>query len=216
VTRKPALFSPHPLFSNFGEKLPKERACEFLEIDPAYSYSLFFGLIRDYKGLDLLLDAWAQLKAEGRAARQRLIIAGEFYNNKGKYLDQIGALGLLDDIVLHDYFIPDDRVRWFFSAADCLILPYRSATQSGVTQIAYHFQVPIIVTCVGGLAEIVPDDAVGYVCEVSAPSLAHAMERMREPGNIERFAANMEHEKKRFSWEAMADRTEELYGLVLR
>ncbi len=215
VKDKPALFSPHPLFSNFGEKVPRKSACDHLELDAEYDYALFFGLIRDYKGLDLLLDAWAQLKSEGKTRRQKLIIAGEFYNNKGKYLDQIRALGLLDDIVMHDYFVSDDQVRYFFSAADVLIQPYHTATQSGVTQIAYHFEVPMIVTRVGGLAEIVPDGVVGYVCETTAPSLATAMERIREPGVIERFEKNMKQEKKRFSWDAMADRIEELYEMTL-
>ncbi len=216
VRKKPALFSPHPLFSNFGERIHRKEACEHLALDPEYSYSLFFGLIRDYKGLDLLLDAWAQLKSEGKTAKQRLIIAGEFYNNKGKYLDQISALGLIDDIVMHDYFIRDDQVRYFFSAADCLIQPYHSATQSGVTQIAYHFELPMIVTRVGGLSEIVPDGVVGYVCDATAPSLAHAISRLREPGVMERFSANMRTEKKRFSWEAMAEKTEELYRLTMQ
>ncbi len=213
--RKPALFSPHPLFSNFGERVPRQEACRELELDPAYEYSLFFGLIRDYKGLDLLLDAWAALKARGLNEGRKLIIAGEFYQNKGKYLDQIAELGLVDDIVMHDYFIRDDRVRYFFSAADVLIQPYHSATQSGVTQIAYNFELPMIVTRVGGLSEIVPDGVVGYVCGTTAESLADAIVQSRRPGVLAQFAENMKTEKRRFSWEAMADRTEEVWRMTL-
>ncbi len=213
--KKPSLFSPHPLFVNFGDKVPRDEACNRLELDPGLSYALFFGLIRDYKGLDLLLEAWAQLKLEGKCERRRLIVAGEFYQNKGRYVDIIVERGLVDDIVLHDYFIKDNDVRYFFSAADVVIQPYRSATQSGVTQIAYHFEVPMIVTNVGGLPEIVPDGVVGYVCQTTVESLAGAIERFYEDGVAERFTANMSREKVRFSWDAMADKLDELYAMAL-
>lgn len=211
---RPSLFSPHPLFVNFGDPVTKQEACRELNLDPAVGYSLFFGIIRDYKGLDLLLDTWARLKAEGKTENRKLIVAGEFYSGKAKYVDQIVANGLVDDIVLHDYFIKDHNVRNFFCASDVLIQPYHSATQSGVTQIAYHFELPMIVTNVGGLAEIVPDDVVGYVTDTTVESIAQAYLKFYEPGVTERFRANMKTEKKRFSWESMADRLEELYKLV--
>lgn len=213
---KPALFSPHPLFVNFGSRVGKREACEKLGLDPAIEYSLFFGIIRDYKGLDLLLDAWALLKKEGHTANRRLIVAGEFYYNREKYIEQIARLGLQEDILLHDYFVADDMVRYFFSAADVLIQPYRSATQSGVTQIAYNFSLPMIVTDVGGLSEIVPNDVVGYVTDTSAESIAAAFVRFYSDGNAERFRKNMEQEKLRFSWEAMADRLTEVYRMTLK
>lgn len=210
--RKPALFSPHPLFSNFGDPVSREAACEELGLDPQVRYSLFFGLVRDYKGLDLLLDAWAQLENKG----EKLIVAGEFYTDKQKYLDQIARLGLGEQVILHDHFIRDELVRYYFCAADVLIQPYHTATQSGVTQIAYHFELPMIVTDVGGLAEIVPDDVVGYVCDTTAESVSAAIEKIRKPGVLERFRRNMKTEKKRFSWEATADKLEELYSLTLK
>lgn len=212
---RPSLFSPHPLFVNFGDPVSKEAACTRLELDPTISYSLFFGIIRDYKGLDLLLDAWKQLKIEGKTEGRKLIVAGEFYYNKGKYVDQIVDNGLVDDIVLHDYFIKDNDVRYFFSAADVLIQPYHSATQSGVTQIAYHFELPMIVTNVGGLAEIVPDDVVGYVTDTTVESIVDAFTRFYTEGTAERFRENMKKEKVRFSWEAMADKLEQLYTMVV-
>lgn len=212
---RPSLFSPHPLFVNFGDPVSKEAACTRLELDPTISYSLFFGIIRDYKGLDLLLDAWKQLKIEGKTEGRKLIVAGEFYYNKGKYVDQIVDNGLVDDIVLHDYFIKDNDVRYFFSAADVLIQPYHSATQSGVTQIAYHFELPMIVTNVGGLAEIVADDVVGYVTDTTVESIVDAFTRFYTEGTAERFRENMKKEKVRFSWEAMADKLEQLYTMVV-
>ena len=205
-TSAPALFSPHPMFENFGARVERERACEELGLDPDTRYAMFFGLIRDYKGLDTLLEAWAKFRREGC----KLLIAGEFYASRSKYISIIERLGLGEDIVLHDYFIPDDRVKYYFSAADCVVLPYKTATQSGVTQICYNFSTPVIVTDVGGLAEIVPDDRVGYVCEPSVDGVADALKRIYEGDNIARFSRNMESERERFSWSAMCDKIEEV------
>ena len=177
-------------------------------------YALFFGLIRDYKGLDLLLDAWAELKRAGRAEGRKLIVAGEFYTPKERYLRQIADNGLQEEVLLHDRFIPDDDVKYYFSAADFVVQPYKTATQSGVTQIAYQFCVPMVVTKVGGLAEIVPDGRVGYVCEPTARGVAEAVAKMYEGDAIERFRLNCIEERKRFSWEEMCSRITELYGLV--
>ncbi len=142
-------------------------------------------------------------------------MAGEFYTAKEPYLKQIADLGLQDDVLLHDRFIPDDEVRYYFSAADCVVQPYKSATQSGVTQIAYQFCTPMIVTDVGGLAEIVPDGRVGYVCAPTIEGVAQAVERIYEGDTLERFRQNCIEERKRFSWEAMCDRIEELYRMVI-
>ncbi len=215
-TSVPALFSPHPLFENFGERVERAEACRRLGLDPALRYVLFFGLIRDYKGLDLLLDAWAQLKAAGQTARRRLIVAGEFYTSKEPYLQQIARHGLQDEVLLHDRFIPDAEVRYYFSAADFVVQPYKTATQSGVTQIAYQFSLPMVVTRVGGLPEIVPDGRVGYVCEPTAEGVAAAIVRMYEGDTLDRFRANCVEERRRFSWEEMCNRITELYRLVAR
>ena len=213
-TDAPALFSPHPLFENFGERVSREEAAERIKLDPAQRYILFFGLIRDYKGLDLLLDAWAQLKRAGEMQGVKLIVAGEFYTPQGPYLKQIQDYGIKDEVILRDCFIPDDEVRYYFSLADCVVQPYKSATQSGVTQIAYQFSVPMIVTDVGGLKEIVPDDRVGYVTRPDAASVADAIRRIYRPGVLERFAENCREERKRFSWEEMCRRILEVYDRV--
>ena len=210
----PALFSPHPLFENFGERVERSEACVRLGLDPANRYGLFFGLIRDYKGLDLLLDAWAQLRRAGRTEGRRLIVAGEFYTAREPYLNRIADNGLQDEVLLHDRFIPDDDVKYYFSAADFVVQPYKTATQSGVTQIAYQFCVPMVVTKVGGLAEIVPDGRVGYVCEPTPEGVAGAIERMYEGDTLQRFRENCVEERRRFSWEEMCSRITELYGLV--
>ena len=207
-TSAPALFAPHPTFNNFGDRVERNEACNRLGLDADMRYTLFFGLIRDYKGLDTLLDAWAELRHKGH----RLIIAGEFYASREKYMSQIERLGLHDDIILHDHFIPDADVKYYFSAADCVVLPYKTATQSGVTQICYNFATPVIVTRVGGLAEIVPDGKVGYVCEPTKEGVRDAIERIYEGDRLQRFAEAMVEERRRFTWEAMCDKIEELYA----
>ncbi len=213
-TSAPALFSPHPLFENFGTRVPREEAARQLKLDPAERYVLFFGLIRDYKGLDILLDAWAKLKLTGKMKGIKLIVAGEFYTPQGPYLKQIHDLGLDGEVVMRDRFIPDSEVKHYFSLADCVVQPYKSATQSGVTQIAYQFSTPMIVTDVGGLKEIVPDDRVGYVCAPSADAVADAVERIYAPGVLERFTENCHEERKRFSWDKMCERILEVYDQV--
>ncbi len=202
-----ALFSPHPMFENFGTLIARDTAAKALGLDPSLKYALFFGLIRDYKGLDILLDAWAKCSANDR----RLLIAGEFYTSRAKYIEQMKRVGICDTVILHDHFIADDQVANYFSLSDFIVLPYHTATQSGVTQIAYNFSLPIIVTRVGGLPEIVPHNRVGYVCDPTADGVAEAITNIWNNDNIERFREGMRHERKRFSWSAMCDRIVELY-----
>mgnify|MGYP003292650531 CR=1 FL=1 len=205
----PALFSPHPMFENFGTKVERESACKKINISPDENYTLFFGLIRDYKGLDMLLEAWKRWNPEHR----KLLIAGEFYTSREKYISLIEQLGLQDRVVLHDRFIADDDVRYYFSAADCLVLPYRSATQSGVTQIAYNFSVPMLVTNVGGLPEIVPDGKGGLVCKPTVEDIVEGLNRVYAEGVLPSLIANFPEEKKRFSWAAMCDKLLEVYQM---
>jgi len=204
--RAPKTLCPHPLYDNFGEPLPRNEACRMLGLDEKPTYLLFFGFIRDYKGLDLLMRAYAdpRLAANGDL---RLIVAGEFYNNKEQYAVLERQLGEQGRIIWHTDFIPDDKVRLYFSAADLVVQPYKTATQSGVTQIAYHFSKPMLVTRVGGLAEIVPDGKAGYVCEVSPQSVADAIADFAEhKGDGEWHAAlqqNLETEKQKYAWSRM-------------
>ncbi len=213
-THAPALFSPHPLFANFGERVERTMAADRLGLDLKNRYILFFGLVRDYKGLDILIDACAQLKRKGRFEGHKLIVAGEFYTPQEPYLRQIAGLDMQDDVIMHDRFIADEDVKYYFSLSDCVVQPYKSATQSGVTQIAYQFCTPMVVTRVGGLPEIVPDGKVGYLAEPTAESVAEAISKIYEKGVLERFSLEMVEERKRFSWDSMCDRLEELYKII--
>ncbi len=210
-TSAPALFSPHPMFENFGERVSRNVACERLGLDGKYDYTLFFGLIRDYKGLDMLLEAWAEWMPENR----KLLVAGEFYASKEKYYEIIEHRGLQDRVVMHEGFVADDDVKYYFSASDCLVLPYRTATQSGVTQIAYNFTLPMLVTNVGGLPEIVPDGVVGVVCHPDVKGVLNGLQRIYSDGVLDSLKANFEQERKRFSWSAMCDKLLEVFRLTL-
>ena len=208
---KPALFSPHPLFDTYGERVDRTEACARLGLDPQTEYVMFFGYIRDYKGLDLLIEAWAMLRQRGLTEGRKLLVVGEVYGDDSKYRDQIARLGLENEVVMHTRFVPDGEVADYFSVAQMVALPYKSATQSGVTQVAYAFGVPMIVTRVGGLAEIVPDDVVGLLAEVSAEGVAAAIEKAWQGDNLARYRKGVEEQKYRFSWDATADTIEQLY-----
>ncbi len=214
TTSRPSVFAPHPVFSNFGTKISKREACSQLNMDPNVHYTLFFGLIRDYKGLDLMLDAWALLKQNGCTGNKKLVVAGEFYTDKTKYIQQMERVGIREDVLLHDWFIKDEDVKCYFSLADVVVQPYKSATQSGVTQIAYQFGVPMIVTNVGGLSEIVPHGKVGYVVEPDASSIFHAISDICLNDNLQQFGANMETERQRFTWDYFTGQLSELYRIV--
>ncbi len=210
-TQAPAIFSPHPMFENFGQRVDRDEACKALELDPTQRYAMFFGLIRDYKGLDILLEAWARLKSEGKTEGKKLIVAGEFYASKEKYLSQIKMGGITEDVILHSGFVADDNVKYYFSATDFVVLPYHTASQSGVTQIAYNFSLPMIVTAVGGLPEIVPNGKVGCVCLPTFSSIAEAIEKAWSGDTLERFRENIVEERKRFSWAEMCNKLTEVY-----
>jgi glycosyltransferase involved in cell wall biosynthesis len=199
---KPALFVPHPLYDNFGPLLLKEEARKALALPPSGRIILFFGFIRHYKGLDLLLKAMAEDKVKDEHIK--LVVAGEFYEDEGAYRQLIKENRLEETIILKTGFIPDDQVRFYFSAADCVIQPYRNATQSGVTPLAYHFEKPMIVTNVGGLPALVPHQKVGLVAEPTVDSLADALVQFYQKGE-DFFIPNIRSEKKKYSWESLVN-----------
>lgn len=200
-TAKPRVFCRHPLYDNFGPKTSREESLKYLGLDPGQRYMLFFGLIRDYKGLDLMLKAYADSRF--RKMDVKLIVAGEFYSGSEKYFEMEKQLGLEGLIVWKSDFVPDSEVRYYFGAADIIVQPYKSATQSGVTQIAYHFEKPMLVTDVGGLAEIVPDGKVGYVVQPDVQQIADALVDFFENDRQDQFTEGILSEKKQYAWSNM-------------
>ncbi len=189
---------PHPLYDTFGKKSTKEIAADFLKLDVNQNYLLFFGLIRPYKGLDIAIEAMADCQIREKSLK--LIIAGEFYEKKEKYLDLIAALKLEDSIIVHDHYIPTEEVRYYFALSDAVVQPYKTATQSGITQVAYHFDKPMIVSNVGGLPEIVPDGKVGFVVPPDAKAFSQAILKIFENNHLATFEKNITEEKKKFEW----------------
>ena len=198
---KPARLVHHPLYDNFGNLLSKEAARQLLNLPINDRIILFFGFIRQYKGLDLLLKAMADERI--RRANIKLLIAGEFYEDEKPYLQLIQDEGLQERVILKTSFIPDSEVKNYLCAGDCVVQPYKNATQSGVTPLAYHFEKPMIVTNVGGLPSLVPHEKVGLVCEPEPTSIADALLRFYALGSMH-FVPNIQAEKKKYSWEKLA------------
>jgi glycosyltransferase involved in cell wall biosynthesis len=199
IPNKTRQYIPHPLYDNFGEIINKKNAKEFLGLDMEINYLLFFGFIRQYKGLDLLLHAMAQLNNP----KFKLIIAGEFYENAQPYLQLIKDLGIEDKIILRTNFITDSEVKYYFCSADLVVQPYKSATQSGVTPLAYHFEIPMIVTNVGGLTAMVPDGEVGLIAEPNELSIGNKINEYFDKKLEESFKKNLKMEKLKYSWDIM-------------
>ena len=204
-TSKKALLVPHPLYDNFGEKISKEEARQKLNLKNGELIMLFFGFIRQYKGLDILLEAMKEIKDTTINNQQiKLLVAGEFYEDRKPYDELIERYGIKDQLILHTEFIPDNDVKNYLCAADLVVQPYRRATQSGVTPLAYHFEVPMIVTNVGGLPAMVPDNKAGLVAEPTAASLAEKIIEYFNKGE-NHFLPHLLEEKKKFSWTKMLE-----------
>jgi len=204
--KKIRALNPHPLFDNFGDGVSKTEALARLHLEANRRYILFFGFIRDYKGLDILLEAMHAIPED-----VHLIIAGEYYTDSKPYDALINQYNLSDRVHAFNRFIPDEEVKYFFCAADLVVQPYKHATQSGVTQIAYHFEVPMVVTNTGGLAEMVLDGQVGYVTPAEPLAIAQAVSKFYVEGKSEEFKRNLREEKSRFSWSRMTSTIRRLY-----
>ncbi len=197
-------FCPHPLYDNFGPRKPKAVAREELgpdirDLAPDALLVLFFGFIRPYKGLDLLLEAMADPRLKKLPVK--LLVAGEFYSQPEPYYKLADSLGVDDRIIWHTDFIADHLVGSYFCAADLVAQPYKTATQSGVTQVAYHFEVPMLVTAVGGLPEMVAHMKAGYVVDPGPTPIADAIVDYFSNNRGPTMREQLKHEKKRFSWE---------------
>jgi D-inositol-3-phosphate glycosyltransferase len=208
--KKPRIFSPHPIYDNFGTEIEKSLALKQLGLDPSFKYILFFGFIRDYKGLDILLSAMAD--PEIRKRKIKLLVAGEFYTNAKPYYDIIREKGIDDIVIMSNDFIPDGDVYKYFSASDLVVQPYKSATQSGVTQIAYHFNKPMVITNVGGLGEFVPDGEVGFVVNPDSKAVANAIALFYEENKEGVFIENIKSIKEKYSWKYFIGNLKSLFG----
>jgi glycosyltransferase involved in cell wall biosynthesis len=197
---KPARLVRHPLYDTFGEIITKEEARKKLGIDSLESVVLFFGFIRRYKGLDLLLEAMSNenIKQSGI----KLLVAGEFYEDIKPYYALIDKLGISHQLILKTEFIPDSEVKFYLCAADVVIQPYRNATQSGVTPLAYYFEKPMIVTNAGGLPALVPDGKAGIVTEPEPGAIANAILKFYQLGEAH-FIPHLRTEKQKYSWESL-------------
>jgi len=206
---KPAQLVTHPLYDNFGEPISKEEARKNLNLPANEKIIIFFGFIRQYKGLDILLQAMAEdnMKASGI----KLLVAGEFYEDEKPYQDLIQQHNLSDQIILRTNFIPDSEVRNYLCAADCVIQPYRNATQSGVTPLAYHFEKPMVVTNVGGLPSLVPHQKVGLVAEPNPKAIAEAILNFYTLGE-DYFIPHLRSEKQKYSWSNLTAAIRDLAG----
>lgn len=196
-----AVSSPHPIYDHYGERMTKEEACKALGLDAQKDYMLFFGLVRAYKGLDLLLDAFGKVKDS--LPNLQLIIAGEFYEDEDKYRTRIADLGLTERVIIRNEFVPDGDLRKYFGAADLIVQPYKTATQSGVTQVAFHFEKPMLVTNVGGLGEIVHDHKMGYACAPNAEDIAEDLMDYYQNHRQEAYTAYLQKEKTKYAWSNM-------------
>lgn len=200
-------FVPHPVYTGFGSAVPRPEARARLGID-ARHVLLFFGYIRRYKGLDVLLDAMALLAGRLDVA---LLVVGEFYDDEGHYRDRIRRLGIGKSVTVRSDYVPNDDVKYYFSAADAAVLPYTSATQSGIAQIAYNFELPVIASAIGGLPEVVRDGETGLLVPPGNPAaLAEAIVRYFTSVDAARLRLNVREERKLYSWDNLVGALERL------
>jgi glycosyltransferase involved in cell wall biosynthesis len=202
--------TPHPIYEIFGDPMSKDEARQLLGIS-AKKVILYFGYVRPYKGLMVLIDALKKMEDGRKMEDVVLLIVGEFYDHEKKYRQRVKELELEPYIQFVSDYIPNDRVRFYFSAADVVVLPYLSATQSGITQIAYQFEKPVVATNVGGLAEVVLHEQTGYIVPPNDPtSLAEAIWRFYSEGKERDFIENVRREKTKYSWEHFVRQIETL------
>lgn len=199
----------HPVYQHFGAAVERSDARTRLGLSNDAEVLLFFGFVREYKGLRTLLEAMPEIVR--RRPKAVLVVAGEFYDDEGPYRDLIDAHRLDGHVRLHPEYVPADRVADYFSAANIVVQPYDNATQSGVVQTAYNFERPVVVTDVGGLAEVVPDGTAGLVVPPKNPAaLADAVVRYFEGGMETRLTEGVREVRERYSWDRLLDEVEDL------
>ena len=211
TSTKPIGFSPHPIYDNYGPAADRREALDLLNL-PDGNYLLFFGFIRDYKGLDLLLRAMADERI--KELNLHLIVAGEYYGKQEQYERLIDELDLRAQLILHNDYIPNEKVKYYFAATNLVVQPYKTATQSGISQMAYHFERPMVVTNVGGLSEIVPHGKAGYVVDVQPQAIADAIVDYFEHQRESIMTKSLKKEKERFSWDKLTGKIFETVGRI--
>lgn len=211
---RPSKYVPHPVYDTFGPSIDRTQACEMLKLDSGYRYLLFFGFIRQYKGLDWLLTALHQLNQKQFLQHHKIkcIVAGEFYENPESYQEQISRLELQDTLELHTHFINDSEVRNYFSACDLVVQPYKQATQSGITPLSYYYDKPTLVTRVGGLFKFVEHGSTGLICEPSPESIAEGIQLFFSQ-NPKEFSDPIREAKKAYRWSNIVQSCIELAAL---
>lgn len=211
----PVCIAPHPLYDNYGQKISRDEALAGLKLDPDFSYLLFFGFIRDYKGLDILLKAFSHPELKNK--KLKLLVAGEFYENEAPYRELVKESGIEEDVIFFNRFIKDEEVKLFFCASDLVVQPYKTATQSGVTQIAFNFDKPMLVTNVGGLKDMVSHKKCGYVVDTDPDEIAMAILDYFDNDRKNEFSDCVSKEKMKFSWNRVTDAiTEVFYRCLLK
>jgi glycosyltransferase involved in cell wall biosynthesis len=204
------ILKPHPVYEHFGQNIDKTEACRKLNLPENKKMVLFFGFIRDYKGLDELLRSFSRLSDD-----YHLVVAGEVYGNFEKYQTIINDLNLAEKVSLFIRYVDDNEVPAFFSAADVCVLPYKSATQSGIIQIAYNFNLPVIATNKGGLSEMISDNKTGYIIPSSEPAIiANKIEEYFSGNHFKEFSQNIQSIRSEFTWQAFADAIMQLYSEI--
>lgn len=204
IFSKNSLMVFHPLYDNYSPAIDKGRARSILNIAQDDKVILFFGFIREYKGLDLLLEALADPEIKSRNIK--LLLAGEFYEDKEKYYALVSKLKIEDRILWHTEFIPDEDIVNYFCAADAVILPYRSATQSGVTQVAYFYHTPVLATNVGGIKELIINGVHGLIVEPNPLSIARGILKFYNEDLEETFRRNLAKDKAKYTWDKFVGR----------
>ncbi len=199
--------APHPVYEIFGSVVDKNEARKILNIN-SEKVILFFGYVRQYKGLMVLLDTVSKI------SDLTLLVVGEFYDDENKYLNRVKELQIENYVRFVSDYVPNDKVNTYFSAADVVVLPYLSATQSGITQIAYNFNKPVIATDVGGLAEVVLDGKTGFIVPPNDPiTLTNAITKFYTENKENEFSDNVKVEKKKYSWDNFVKTIEDFFLL---
>lgn len=204
------VYSPHPMYETYGKAVSKTEAREKLKLDPNDKILLFFGLIRKYKGLDILLEALADERI--KKLNLKLLVAGEFYEEKQPYLDLIEKHNLQNNVIFHSQFIPNEDVRYYFCASDLVTQTYRNATNSGVTMVGYYYEKPMLVTDVGGLSELVPHNKIGYTVPIDTKKISDSILDYFENKREDSFVKNLKEEKPKYEWQTFINRVLELYN----